>query len=74
MQNSSEIHETWHAIMDWNQHVVVKVLSHLGQVWGYASHKPELLTQPHGSKRERVTFVCETIYAASPLILFTEAT
>ena len=26
------------------QHAVVKFLSHLGQVWVYASHKPELLT------------------------------
>jgi hypothetical protein len=32
------------------------------------------LNKPRGSERERVTFVCETIYAASPLIFFTEAT
>ena len=44
IQNSFEIHETWHAIMERHQHVVVNFLSHLGQVWGYASHKPELLT------------------------------
>src|SRR3990170_3807525 len=44
IQNSSEIHETWHAIMERHQHAVVKFLSHLGQVWVYASHKPELLT------------------------------
>ena len=30
--------------MEWHQHAVVKNLSHLGQVWVYASHKPELLT------------------------------
>ena len=44
MQNSSEIHETWHAIMERHEHAVVNFLSHLGQVWVYASHKPELLT------------------------------
>ena len=31
-------------MMDWHQHVVVKILSHLGQDLVYASHKPELLT------------------------------
>ena len=30
--------------MDRHQHAVVKILSHLGQVWVYASHRPELLT------------------------------
>ena len=30
--------------MELHQHAVVKILSHLGQVWVYASHKPELLT------------------------------
>ena len=30
--------------MERHQHVVVNFLSHLGQVWVYASHKPELLT------------------------------
>ena len=30
--------------MERHQHGVVKFLSHLGQVWVYASHKPELLT------------------------------
>ena len=30
--------------MERHQHVVVIFLSHLGQVWGYASHKSELLT------------------------------
>ena len=44
IQNSPEIHETWHAIIERHQHVVVNFLSHLGQVWGYDSHKPELLT------------------------------
>ena len=39
-----ETHETLHAIMERHQHAVVKFLSHLGQVWVYASHKLELLT------------------------------
>ena len=30
--------------MERHQHAVVQILSHLGQVWVYASHKPELLT------------------------------
>ena len=30
--------------MERPQHAVVQILSHLGQVWVYASHKPELLT------------------------------
>ena len=30
--------------MERHQHAVVKFLSHLWQVWVYASHKPELLT------------------------------
>ena len=30
--------------MERHQHAVVNFLSHLGQVWVYASHKPELLT------------------------------
>ena len=30
--------------MERHQHAVVRILSHLGQVWVYASHKPELLT------------------------------
>ena len=32
-----------HAIMERHQHAVVKKMSHLGQVWVYASHKLELL-------------------------------
>ena len=30
--------------MERHQHAVVQILSHLGQVWVYACHKPELLT------------------------------
>ena len=49
-----------------NQHVVVKFLSHLGQVWVYASHKPELLTTSMMVfGRERPTFGDETISIAS---------
>ena len=52
--------------MERHQHVVVQILSHLGQVWVYASHKPELLTR---SKMvfgwEHSTFGDETISIAS---------
>ena len=66
IQNSSEIHETWHAIMERHQHDVVKFLSHLGQVWVYVSHKPELLTTSMMVfGRERPTFGDETISIAS---------
>ena len=58
--------ETWHAIMERHQHAVVHILSHLGQVWVYASHKPELLTTSMMVfGRERPTFVDETISFAS---------
>ena len=52
--------------MEWHQHVVVKILSHLGQVWVYASHKSELLTTSMMVfGRERPTFGDETISIAS---------
>ena len=52
--------------MERHQHVVVKILSHLGQVWVYASHKPELLTASMMVfGRERPTFGDETISIAS---------
>ena len=50
------------------QHVdaVVKNLSHLGQVWVYASHKPELpTTSMMVVGRERPTIGDETISIAS---------
>ena len=52
--------------MERHQHAVVKFLSRLGQVWVYASHKPELLTTSiivFG--RERATFGDEMISVAS---------
>ena len=49
-----------------HQHAVVQILSHLGQVWVYASHKPELLTTSMMVfRREHPTFVDETISIAS---------
>ena len=52
--------------MEWHQHVMVIFLSHLGQAWVYASHKPELLTTSMiGFGRERPTFGDETISIAS---------
>ena len=52
--------------MEWYQHVVVQILSHLGQVWVYASHKPELFTTSMMVfGRERPTFGDVTISIAS---------
>ena len=52
--------------MERYQHAVVQILSHLGQVWVYASHKPELLTiSMMIFGRERPTFGDETISIAS---------
>ena len=52
--------------MERHQHAVVQILSHLGQVWVYASHKPELLTTSMMVfGRERPTFVDKTISVAS---------
>ena len=55
-------------MLSWNgtRHAVVIFLSHLGQVWVYASDKPELLTTSmivFGS--ERPSFGDETISIAS---------
>ena len=53
-------------MMERHQHAVVKILSHSGQVWVYASHKPELLTTSiMVFGRERPTFGDETISIAS---------
>ena len=52
--------------MERHQHAVVQILSHLGQVWVYASHKPELLTTSMMVfGRERPTFRDEMISIAS---------
>ena len=52
--------------MERHQHAMVQILSHLGQVWVYASHKLEpLTTSMMVFGRERPTFVDETIYIAS---------
>ena len=52
--------------MERHQHAVVQILSHLGQVWVYASHKPELLaTSMMVFGRESRTFGDETISIAS---------
>src|SRR3954464_5764578 len=52
--------------MERHQHAVVNFLSHLGQDWVYASHKPELLTTSMMFfGREHPTFVDETISIAS---------
>ena len=52
--------------MERHQHAVVQILSHLGQVWVYASHKSELLTTSMMVfDRERPTFGDETISIAA---------
>ena len=52
--------------MEQHQHAMVQILSHLGQVWVYASHKPELLkTSMMVFGRERPTFGDEMISIAS---------
>ena len=52
--------------MERHQHAVVQILSHLGQVWVYASHKLELLTTSMMVfGRERPPFGDETISIAS---------
>ena len=52
--------------MERHQYAVVKNLSHLGQVWVYVSHKPEILkTGMMVFGRERLTFGDETISIAS---------
>ena len=52
--------------MERHRHAVVQILSHLGQVWVYASHKPELLTTSMMVfGRERPTFGDEMISIAS---------
>ena len=49
-----------------HQHAMLQILSHLGQVWVYASHKLELLTTSMMVfPRERPTFGEETISIAS---------
>ena len=52
--------------MERHQHVVVQILSHLGQVWVYPSHIPEVLTiSMMIFGRERPTFGDESISIAS---------
>ena len=52
--------------MERHQHAMVQIVSHLGQIWVYASHKPELLTTSMMVfGRERCTFGDETISIAS---------
>ena len=52
--------------MERHKHDMVQFLSHSGQVWVYASHKPELLTTSMMDfGRECPTFGDETISIAS---------
>ena len=57
--------------MEQHQHAVVQILSHLRQVWVYASHKPELLTTSMTvSGREHPTLGDETVSIASYCLQF----
>ena len=59
--------------MERHQHAVVNFLSHLGQVWVYASHKPEHLTTsmmvlvgnapPLGTKRYPLSLTAFKIFS-----------
>ena len=59
--------------MERHQHAVVQILSHLGHVWGYASHKPELLitslmvsvgdVPPLGTKRYPLPLIAFKIFS-----------
>ena len=60
MQNSYEIHETWHAIMERHQHIVVKFCP----IWGRFGYML-LPTSMMVFGRERPTFGDETISIAS---------
>ena len=66
MQNSSEIHETWHSIMERHQHAVVNSLSHLGAGLGICFSQNRASHSKHdGFGRERPNFGGETISIAS---------
>ena len=57
--------------MERHQHAAVQILSHLGQLWVYASHKLELVTTSMMVfVRERPTFGDETISIASYFFQF----
>jgi hypothetical protein len=51
--------------MEWHQHAVVKILSHLGQVWVSFSQTRASQNKPDGFGRERATLGDETLYVAS---------
>ena len=52
-------------VMSWYYHVVVKKIGRIGTSFGISFLQTGAsLKKARGSKRERVTFECETIYAA----------
>ena len=63
IQNSPENHETWHGVISWHQHVVVKKIGRIWTSFGISFLQTGAsLKKAHGSKRECVTSVCETTY------------
>ena len=58
-----ENYETWHGVMKWHQHAVVKKLQNRNKFW-YKLQTGASLKKARASERERVTSVCETTYTA----------
>ena len=66
-----ENHETWHGVISWYYHVVVKKLGRIGTSFGISFLQTGAsLKKARGSERERVTFVYEMIYAAPHYFLY----
>ena len=54
-----ENHETWHGVMSWYYHAVVKKIGRIGTSFGISCLQTGAsLKKAHGSGRERVTVVC----------------
>ena len=54
-----ENHETWHGVMSWYYHAVVKKNCRIGTSFGISFLQTEAsLKKARGSERERVTSVC----------------
>ena len=61
-----EIHEPWHAIMEWHQHAGVKNIVPFGAGYGISfSQTRASHNKPYGFGMKRATFGDETISVAS---------
>ena len=73
IQNSPENHETWHGVISWHQHAVVKKLAAFGQIFGISFLQTEAsLKKACGSERERAPFECEMIYVVPLEFIYSE--